>query len=408
MFYPAHLNLYKQSCLVIGSGAYAERRVISLYRCGANITLVGQVGTPLLTRLSQENGIRWQKRSFEAEDLNRCDLLLVFIETEDNDLNSHIFHQAHIVHGISLVNVHDVISESTFTSTSLVNTELMTISISTGGQSPALSRRIRQYVEQLVGIDPVNHLPEQSVFASASEFAFTPSTQPPYYPVGLIAAGQRYAAISQKPEKENNEMQQRLNLLERCGAELVSESSSSTVIDDVFLTLVEQSAIEKMEMLATQPKLVEVINQPNRSRFMTPKLISDQDLMIGISARGEGTVEMEKAHAQLTRQFVSNGYGRFLDLLGSLRPTVSNTVPLAGQRQQFYNNLISCAKQTGSEQADSSAHSSAAEDVCCLGFDHLDCQRSCLFNSVRYQKSSLAHLKSEILVRSQLVNDGWN
>ncbi|MDP6595017.1 MAG: bifunctional precorrin-2 dehydrogenase/sirohydrochlorin ferrochelatase [Candidatus Poribacteria bacterium] len=397
MFYPAHLNLYKKSCLVIGSGAYAERRVISLYRCGANITLVGQVGTPLLTRLSQENGIRWQKRSFEAEDLDRC-YLLVFIETEDDDLNSHIFHQAHTIHGISLVNVHDVISESTFAPTSLVNTEVMTISISTGGQSPALSRRIRQHVEQLVGIDPVNHLAEEEVLDNASEFTFAPSTQPPYYPVGLIVEGQRCAVISQKPKKENDEMQQRLNLLERCGAQRVPESSSPTAIDDVFLTMVEQSAIEKMERLATQPELVEVINQPNRSRFITPKLISDQDLMIGISARGKGTVEMAQIHAQLTRQFVSNGYGRFLDLLGSLRPTVSNTVPLAEHRQKFYNNLISHSRQTGSKQADSSAHSSAAEDVCCLGLGHLDCQRSCLFNAVRYQKSSLAHIKSEILV----------
>ena len=70
MFYPAHLNLDQQPCLVIGSGSYAERRVVALYRCGATVTWIGPESTPILDMLTQSNQIKSYNRKVVFEDLD--------------------------------------------------------------------------------------------------------------------------------------------------------------------------------------------------------------------------------------------------------------------------------------------------------------------------------------------------
>ncbi|HEX9137283.1 MAG TPA: NAD(P)-dependent oxidoreductase, partial [Nitrospirota bacterium] len=51
-FYPAYLDLRDRPCLVIGGGAVAERKALSLLEAGAEVTIVSQSLTPKLQELS--------------------------------------------------------------------------------------------------------------------------------------------------------------------------------------------------------------------------------------------------------------------------------------------------------------------------------------------------------------------
>ena len=382
MFYPAHLNLDQQPCLVIGSGLYAERRVISLYRCGAKVTWVGIESTSRLEILVQKGLINFQKWEDVFENLAGS-YLLVFIDTGDRSLNSELFQQAH---HIPLINTHDVVPESTFAATSLVNTTQLTISVSTGGYSPALSRYIRQYIERLVGLDAINHLEETNTIDS---FPYHPLENSfPLYPVGLILEG-RNCWINKQLEQNYN-YQQRFDLLQKCGARLIDQPRR-----DTFLAVTNQKDL-------THQKLIEVIGQTSRSRFVTPRLILDGDLIIGMSCREQSSKNvdyMEQIYDQLCEQFTDNSYDKLLELLGSLRPTVSKSFVLSEQRYNFYNDLILRSAWPRSEveyQFEFRRKTSTLVQDCCLTFGKLNCQTNCLFNAVRYQSFTLSQLKTVI------------
>ena len=391
MFYPAHLNLDQQPCLVIGSGSYAERRVVALYRCGATVTWIGPESTPLLDMLTQSNQIKSYNRKVVFEDLAES-YLLVFIETGNKLMNSELFHRSS---HIPLVNVHDVVHESTFASTSLVTTDELTVSVSTGGHSPALCRYIRQYIELIIGKDAINHPREADINSRLTRIQVT-NGKFPLYPVGLMLEG-RTCLISQKIDKKRD-YQKRFDLLKKCGAIITNQPTKNT-----FLAFTHQS-------YTAYYKLSEVLDQSNSSRFVTPKLIMNGDLIIGISPSShisEDSERIQQIYDHLREQFTKNSYGKLLGLLGSLRPTVSKNLPLAEQRQHFYSSLIlrsSWGKNPTQDNLKLIRDQITLDQDCCLAFGNPDCQIDCLLNAIRLQHYDSAQLKTKISNQVSISN----
>ena len=373
MFYPAYLNLQNRKCLVVGAGLVAERKVLSLMRSGGDVTLISPEATQANADLAQNNQITWHKRQFRYGDTEG--MFLVCAATDLPEINTQVFKEAHKVYGINLVNVVDVIPECTFAAASVITHEDLTISISTSGKSPALSRRIREYLEAKFGA--------VSLYDEPSESNFTPSLKGEGlpYPVYFLLEDRHCVVISDS-EKMRIPLAQRLDLLLRCGASVdrvAPNPDNLERVSDAFLVLVDDFGYEDFDFATlNQCQLVEFINAPELGTFTTPPLVRDGDLIISISANHiqeidkgiNGNCKIESVQALLAHQFENNGYGEFIDFLGSLRSTVMESIPTQKGRQRYFDHLIDQVPGDAKQQ-------------CCLGFENPNCEVKCTFNMIR-------------------------
>ena len=146
-FYPINVNIEGKKCLVVGGGKTAERKVATLVRYGGEVVLVSPAATPRLRSYAQKRKILWHKRRFKLTDLSGA--FLVFSATDSETLNREIGQEAK--KRTILVNVVDTPEDCDFISPSLVERGHLTISISTAGLAPLLSKHIRKDLEQYFG-----------------------------------------------------------------------------------------------------------------------------------------------------------------------------------------------------------------------------------------------------------------
>jgi precorrin-2 dehydrogenase/sirohydrochlorin ferrochelatase len=140
LFYPIHINIQGRKCLVVGGGKTAERKVNRLVRYGGKVVVVSPVATSSIENLSCKKRVVWYKRGYRSTDLHQA--FLVFCATNNQELNKKISREAK--RKGTLVNVVDSLSECSFISPALVERGCLTISISTEGLAPLLSRKIRK------------------------------------------------------------------------------------------------------------------------------------------------------------------------------------------------------------------------------------------------------------------------
>ena len=146
-YYPINLNLKNKKCLVAGAGRVAERKVTRLLECGAHVLVIGLTATPGLKALAKKKKIILKKRHVDTRDLNGA--TLVILATGDRKINSLISSYCR-KKGI-LVNVVDSPARCNFILPSVISRGDLTISISTAGISPTLSKKIRQGLEKRFG-----------------------------------------------------------------------------------------------------------------------------------------------------------------------------------------------------------------------------------------------------------------
>lgn len=147
LYYPIFLNLKHKLCVVVGGGGVAERKVKSLLACSAKVLVVSPDLDQELQELHQKGLIQYRQGSFSSEDF--LGAFLVIGATDSRQTNSEITKQAR-KQGI-LVNIVDSPDECDFIVPATVERGELVISISTGGKSPALARKIRQELEEKYG-----------------------------------------------------------------------------------------------------------------------------------------------------------------------------------------------------------------------------------------------------------------
>ena len=143
-FYPLHVCIEGKKCLVVGGGKTAERKVSTLLRYGGKVVLVSPDATRSIREHSNKKRIVWHRRKFKAADLNGA--FLVFSATGSEQLNREIGTEAK--KKSILVNLADNPEGCDFISPSLVERGHLTVSISTDGLAPLLSKKIRQDLEK--------------------------------------------------------------------------------------------------------------------------------------------------------------------------------------------------------------------------------------------------------------------
>jgi precorrin-2 dehydrogenase/sirohydrochlorin ferrochelatase len=142
--YSISLSLEKAPVLVVGGGTVALRKIESLIASGARVHVVSPHMLPEIEALEE---VQITKRTFRARDLDGR--FLVVSATNDRTVNEAVAKAA--LKRSMLVNVVDVPELCNFYVNSQVRRGDLVISISTGGASPALAKRIRKELERQYG-----------------------------------------------------------------------------------------------------------------------------------------------------------------------------------------------------------------------------------------------------------------
>lgn len=145
--FPVNLNLHGRKCLVVGGGSVAERKVKSLLQCGAEIWIVSPEFTSELEKLAGQSEINLIHRGYDTEDLQNC--FLVISAADDPAVNSRVADDC-FARNIP-VNVVDDPARCSFTVPSVLRRGSLCITVSTGGNSPLLARKIREEMEESFG-----------------------------------------------------------------------------------------------------------------------------------------------------------------------------------------------------------------------------------------------------------------
>jgi precorrin-2 dehydrogenase / sirohydrochlorin ferrochelatase len=144
-YYPAFLDLRGASCLVVGGGQVGERKVKTLLECGAVVHLVSPELTPFLEEAVRERWVHRKASDFAPAQLEG--MFLVIGATDDPEINRRVSVEARSRN--LLCNIVDRPRECSFIVPSTITRGDLILAVSTGGQSPALAKKIRQDLEKL-------------------------------------------------------------------------------------------------------------------------------------------------------------------------------------------------------------------------------------------------------------------
>ena len=124
-FYMACLNVEGRRCVVVGDGGMAEEKAAGLAACGAVVDRV----------------TRYRRRVLRGA-------FLVVAATSDRELNERIFRDAE--RRAMLCNVADVPELCNFILPAVHREGAIAVAVSTGGASPALAKRLRERIAEIV------------------------------------------------------------------------------------------------------------------------------------------------------------------------------------------------------------------------------------------------------------------
>ncbi|MDF2440677.1 MAG: precorrin-2 dehydrogenase [Abditibacteriota bacterium] len=144
---PVALNVTGQSTLVVGGGAVAARKVVSLLGCGAHVTVIA----PALNAELEERRAHFHylERTWQSGDLANNAFALVFACTNHRDINAQISREAKEAR--VWCSLADDAAASDFHSAAEVRRGAICIGITTGGGSPAVSRALKVQIEECIG-----------------------------------------------------------------------------------------------------------------------------------------------------------------------------------------------------------------------------------------------------------------
>jgi len=143
-YFPAYVDLKGKDILVIGGGRVATRKVKKLLEFTENITVVSPEVTKELEKLIRKRKLKWIKRKFKPLDLKGR--FLVIVAVDDIRLQKRVFELCEKKR--ILCNSVDSPKYCNFIFPSIIKKGDLLISISTSGKVPALSRVLREKIEE--------------------------------------------------------------------------------------------------------------------------------------------------------------------------------------------------------------------------------------------------------------------
>jgi precorrin-2 dehydrogenase len=146
-YFPINLDICGRRAVIVGGGGVAARKCASLIACGGDITVIAPLLDMSLQEMRSAGTIAHLERKYEPGDLSGA--FLAFAAADDPAVNRAVAEEAKAL-GI-LADIADAPRTGSFTMPAVVRRRDLLITVSTGGASPALARRIREQLEKEFG-----------------------------------------------------------------------------------------------------------------------------------------------------------------------------------------------------------------------------------------------------------------
>ena len=160
--YPVMLNLRGRSCLVVGGGGVALRKVEGLLTEEAEVFVVSPNPIEALRKLARAKKIRLEQREYQGSDIDGH--ILVFAATNDSAVNRQISEAAERA-GI-WVNVADEPANCTFHIPARLRRGALQLVVASAGEAPFVVRRLRKLLERRFGSEWAEWLEAAARFRS--------------------------------------------------------------------------------------------------------------------------------------------------------------------------------------------------------------------------------------------------
>jgi len=144
-FYPVFLNLSGRSCLVVGGGTVAWRKINGLLESGARVLVVAPEPGSEVTEAAAAGRLEIRRRSFRADDLG--DVFLVYAATDDTVINARILELAR-ERGILAAAVDGNWRAGDFLTPARFHHAGVTVAVSSHGTSCCRSRDVKNELER--------------------------------------------------------------------------------------------------------------------------------------------------------------------------------------------------------------------------------------------------------------------
>ena len=145
MLYPIFLDLNRATCLIVGGGTVAERKLKKLIEAGARVRLVAPTYTSFIADQVQNQVIEYHQREYNSTDLAGCKL--VFATTNQREVNHQVYLDAQKEN--IWCNMADEQEQGGFIVPAVVDRGLLQLAISSSGASPWLTKEVKNYLESL-------------------------------------------------------------------------------------------------------------------------------------------------------------------------------------------------------------------------------------------------------------------
>jgi precorrin-2 dehydrogenase / sirohydrochlorin ferrochelatase len=146
-YYPVWLDLSGKSCVVVGGGQVAERKIASLLEANADVTVVSLEVTQIVSKWIEQGRVKGLLKAYDAEYSKAA--FLVIAATNSSYVNEQVYKDASMRD--QLINRVDTPEQSNFLVPAVMRRGKLAIAISTAGASPSLAAEIRQNLEDEYG-----------------------------------------------------------------------------------------------------------------------------------------------------------------------------------------------------------------------------------------------------------------
>ncbi|MBN1471171.1 MAG: bifunctional precorrin-2 dehydrogenase/sirohydrochlorin ferrochelatase [Syntrophaceae bacterium] len=146
-YYPVFLDIRDKKCVIVGGGEIALRKAERLLDCGAKVSVISPKLVPELAALKDRNLISHIAAEYSGNLIDKATLIIG--ATDDEKTNARISQDAR-AKSIP-VNIVDDPQKCDFILPSIVQRGDLSITIGTGGKSPALARYLREELEGQYG-----------------------------------------------------------------------------------------------------------------------------------------------------------------------------------------------------------------------------------------------------------------
>ncbi len=142
-----NLNLENKKIIIIGGGSEAQKRINSVLEQGCDVTVISKKTSTQINKLARDKKIKLEKLDItDTKFISKYKPDIIITTTDDSELNQNIIDDAkrNKIMVYSSGNPRD----SDFANPAILDLEDIQIAIFTGGQSPAVAKKIKDKAEK--------------------------------------------------------------------------------------------------------------------------------------------------------------------------------------------------------------------------------------------------------------------